>query len=287
MCTLSQADLRNVEAFVFALQDDSNQISNHLRSQSDTLNKLVSTYRKGDLTQETAKQIAGALNEIIDQNKLYRKGLFRSIPRWSIPPQYIPEHNPNLRGKRRKCSNLIYLYAAYPKFIARPTCVEIAEPASYFSGQTTLPVVSTVLFAFSGAIIGAMAQTGFPDGEIRVPLMNVTATTIEVGFLVVGLAALTFLLASERAISAQAWNVRALSLESTNRLYLSNDLDYVLKVDKAMTRNHSWAVSLYNLGVYILLAGIAVAFCPVSAGLSALAVLAILGSLLFRSFIRY
>ncbi|MCK6630141.1 MAG: hypothetical protein L6R45_33820 [Anaerolineae bacterium] len=129
---------------------------------------------------------------------------------------------------------------------------QVTEPALFIIAQNTLPLVTTVMFAFTAAMIGIVATRntpGFQDNSSLILLV---------------VAALLFLFASEACAKSLAWDYYSLSEE---RRKADNLSDAEIYIKYCARQSEFWfkiAVWTYRIGLGVVLFGVAVLLWPIS-----------------------
>jgi hypothetical protein len=155
------------------------------------------------------------------------------------------------------------------------------RPALFLTTQTTLPVLTSLAFAFSLGAVALAAGRDWPLTDLPV----VPWSNKQVAVTCFGIAALMFLIATNACVSSHAWDYGALSPERITELHLSEEAAYKQRCQKKRNLWHKVAALSYNGGALLLLAGLAALFQGVHDFLSVIygAVLTILIAALLLS----
>lgn len=133
---------------------------------------------------------------------------------------------------------------------------QLDRPALFITTQTTLPVLTSLAFAFSVGAVALAAGQDWPRTDLpRLPWSNKEAAVT-----CFGVAALMFLLATNACVRSHAWDYGALSPERIAELELSSDDNYKKRCKNKRKGWHQFAAVTYNLGALLLLIGLASLF---------------------------
>jgi hypothetical protein len=161
---------------------------------------------------------------------------------------------------------------------------KLDRPALFITTQTTLPVLTSLAFAFSVGAVALAAGQDWPRTDLpRLPWSNK-----EVAVTCFGVAALMFLLATNACVRSHAWDYGALSPERIAELELSSDAAYKERCNDKRNVWHQFAAVTYNLGALLLLTGLASLFWGVYGLLSLIyggVVVVLFVGLLFSKFL--
>lgn len=141
------------------------------------------------------------------------------------------------------------------------TPVELDEPAMPLTTQTTVPMVTTLLFTLSLAMIGFIGTVEkWPYTTVWV----IGKSSKDVSLWLLSLSAFLFLFTALGCVKAHAWDYFSISTERRTEEGLSSTASYVNKC-----WNYSWlwyklAIWSYSLGAISLLLGVSLLFWPVS-----------------------
>jgi hypothetical protein len=136
---------------------------------------------------------------------------------------------------------------------------ELDEPALLLTVQTTVPVLTTLLFTLSLTILGFLFTVEkWPDYNI----LGTGIMTKDVALWMLSLAAFLFLLVVVACVKSHAWDYHTLSKERRSDEKLSSEEHYVAKCE-----NHAWswykaAIVGFYIGTSCLMAGVAALFYP-------------------------
>jgi hypothetical protein len=149
---------------------------------------------------------------------------------------------------------------------------QLDEPALPLTIQTTIPVLTSLLFTLSLAMLGFIVSVEkWPSWVLPV----IGSSSKDVVLWLLPLSAFLFLFTATGCVKAQAWDYFSIGSERRTEEKLSNEQVYVNKC-----YNYSWtwykvAIWSYTFGVILLLLGIAVLFWPVSRITSVMALVSI------------
>lgn len=134
--------------------------------------------------------------------------------------------------------------------------LSLDEPALFLTTQSTLPVLTSLAFAFSVGAIALAANRDWPQTDF--PLLAISNK--QLGAHCFGFAALMFLFATNACVRSHSWDYGALSPERIKELNLTDDSHYK---DRCYTNRNDWhrfAAVTYNAGALLLLVGLAALF---------------------------
>jgi hypothetical protein len=140
-------------------------------------------------------------------------------------------------------------------------------PALFVTTQTTIPLLTTAMFAFSLGLIGVAAITDWPT----VTLPQCSIGTRDVAFPFLALSSFLFLFSTEACVVSHAWDYYQVPQERRDHDRLSKETTYIARCLKHSTAWHARAVWAYRIGFIAATLGLLFLFWPVSIVTSLLA----------------
>ena len=139
---------------------------------------------------------------------------------------------------------------------------QLNEPALLLTAQTTVPVLTTLLFTLSLAILGfivTVEDSKWPKADIYEKI-----TTKDVALWLISISALLFLITVGACVKSHAWDYYTLPKERRDAEGLSEAPHYTVRCE-----NHAWAwyklaIWGFYVGTWLLMAGVAAYFYPKS-----------------------
>jgi hypothetical protein len=161
-----------------------------------------------------------------------------------------------------------------------PPTVELDEPALPLTIQTTIPVLTTLLFTLSLAMIGFIVSVQNWE-SFSLPILG--SPSKDVALMLLSLSAFLFLFTATGCVKAHAWDYYSISPERRTEERLATTDSYINKC-----WNYSWvwykvAIWSYSLGVIFLLLGTATLFWKVSKFTSILSIVCLIMPLLIKA----
>jgi hypothetical protein len=137
------------------------------------------------------------------------------------------------------------------------------EPALYITTQTTIPILTTLMFTFAVAMIGVIASGKWPISVL--PLSpSYQVNTRDVAYVLIGVSALLFIFATEACVRSHAWDYFAISDEHRKFSNISEDEGYKHDCSYHSRVWHAFAALAYTFGLILIMCGIGVLFLRVS-----------------------
>lgn len=133
------------------------------------------------------------------------------------------------------------------------------EPALYVTTQTTLPVLTQLMAAFSLAAVGIVASSTW---STTIPFLQLTTKEISLGLFATSV--FLFVIATESCIKSHSWDYFSVSDERRKFWNLSTDPPYIEKCLKLSKLWHSRAVWFFRVGVFLSILGAAFLVWPLS-----------------------
>jgi uncharacterized protein YegP (UPF0339 family) len=135
------------------------------------------------------------------------------------------------------------------------------EPALLITTQTTVPVLTQLMVAFSLAAVGIAASSDLHT-TIRFSLFELTTREITLGLFVVSV--FLFVFATESCIRSHSWDYFAVSDERRRFLGFSDDRQYIMKCLKLSETWHALAVWSFRVGMLFTIVGAAFLVWPLA-----------------------
>lgn len=148
----------------------------------------------------------------------------------------------------------------YPAYVAlNDEGVQHSEPALFLTTQTTIPILTQMMVAFSLAAVAIAASATW---STPIPLLDATTKDLSLWF--IALSVLFFVFATEGCIKSHSWDYFAVSLERREYWNYKDTREYIDKCVNHSKRWHSRAVWSYRIGVFLIVLGAASLFWPLS-----------------------
>lgn len=154
------------------------------------------------------------------------------------------------------------------------------EPALYITTQTTIPILTTLMFGLSLGILALAAGKDWPTGQL--PSWAFHLQSKDTSLVLLGLASLLFLISTEACVKSHGWDYFALPEECRSRERLSTNNSYLERCSKRSQLWHKLAVYAYLLGFIMVLLGLSSALHPTCSTLSLILLVYLIVSLLVR-----
>lgn len=156
------------------------------------------------------------------------------------------------------------------------------EPALFITTHEAIPILTTLMFGFSIAMIGVASDSAWQSHSLT--LLVLQSDTKSLAFILLSVSAVIFLFATEACLKSYAWDYFSIPDEYRKFEHLSED-DYYKK--RCISRSRLWhmfAVWAYGAGFAFAMLGVAFLFRPVSLFTSDLAFLLLISVVLLRIF---
>jgi hypothetical protein len=150
------------------------------------------------------------------------------------------------------------------------------EPALLLTVQNTLPVLTTLLFTLSLAMIGFI---GTAEKWLYFDLPT-GGSSKDLALWLLSASAFLFLLTATCCVKAHAWDYYSITLERRKEEGLSSEGRYKNRCWTYSWLWHKVAIWSYTFGVFALLLGVAILFWKMSRATSVLSLISIVISLL-------
>lgn len=143
-------------------------------------------------------------------------------------------------------------------------------PALFITTQTTIPVLTTALFAFSLVMIDVGTGNSLKSEEICLPSWQQTATclwqfkTTDAAYALLGIAAVAFLFSTQACVQSHAWDYYSIPAEQRAALKLSVEESYIKECTEKSENWHRWAILSYRVGILCGMYGVGFLFWSVS-----------------------